>query len=64
MRKKMEIREIRKKLGMTQEQFAHALGVTFGSVNRWESSKSKPSPMARQKIEEFNKRINDEKASQ
>ena len=32
-----EIRTLRKRLGLTQEEFAHAVAVTFSTVNRWES---------------------------
>jgi len=38
---------------MTQEQFAAKIGVTFSTVNRWESGKSKPSPLAMRQIEEL-----------
>jgi len=47
------IRELRAALGLTQEQFAAKVGVTFSTVNRWESSKSNPSPLARRRIEEL-----------
>jgi len=40
------VREVRQRLGLTQEQFASQLGVTFPTVNRWEKGRSKPSPMA------------------
>jgi len=40
------VRELRQRLGLTQEQFASQLGVTFPTVNRWEKGRSKPSPMA------------------
>jgi putative transcriptional regulator len=40
------VRELRFRLGLTQEQFAAELGVTFVSVNRWENRKTQPSPMA------------------
>jgi transcriptional regulator with XRE-family HTH domain len=33
---------IRKKLGLTQEQMARILGVSFASVNRWEGGHSSP----------------------
>lgn len=33
---------IRKKLGITQEQMARLLGVSFASVNRWEGGHSAP----------------------
>ena len=41
------VREARQRLGLTQEQFASRLGVTFPTVNRWENGRSKPSPMAK-----------------
>jgi transcriptional regulator with XRE-family HTH domain len=33
---------IRKKLGLSQEQLARLLGVSFASVNRWEGGHSSP----------------------
>ncbi len=36
------IKETRTSLGLTQEEFADRLGVTFASVNRWENGKAKP----------------------
>jgi transcriptional regulator with XRE-family HTH domain len=33
---------IRSRLGMTQEQMARLLGVSFASVNRWEAGHSSP----------------------
>jgi DNA-binding transcriptional regulator YiaG len=46
------IREFRLLTGLTQEQFAAYLGVTYGTVNRWENERSQPSPMAMHKIEQ------------
>ncbi len=45
------VKEIRKRLGLTQVQFAQALGVSFQSVNRWERSKTKPLPIVLKHIE-------------
>lgn len=45
------IRDLRLLAGLTQEQFAVALGVTYGTINRWENGRSKPSPLAMGKIE-------------
>ena len=42
----VEIRKLRKQLNLTQEEFAHEIGVTFATVNRWENRKSKPSRLA------------------
>jgi len=50
-----KIKELRSRLGLTQEQFAAKVGVTFSTVNRWESNKSKPSPLALHRIEELDK---------
>jgi len=44
------IRELRLRLGMTQEEFAHAVAVTFSTVNRWENGHAKPSKLARRAI--------------
>ena len=40
------IQEIRRGLQVTQEDFAHMVGVTFSTVNRWENGKSKPNRIA------------------
>jgi len=52
-----KIRERRIALGLTQEQFAAKLGVTYSTVNRWENNKVKPSPLARCRINELQKKI-------
>ena len=51
------IRAIRKATGLTQEQFAAKLGVTFPTVNRWENQKTIPSPLALQKLEQLRKEL-------
>lgn len=43
----LAIRDMRTKLSMTQEEFAHALGITVSTVNRWENGHSEPSKLAR-----------------
>ena len=40
------VRETRKHLGLTQEEFALKLGVSYQSVNRWENERTKPLPIA------------------
>ena len=47
------VREIRRRLGLTQEKFAARLGVTFPTVNRWENGKARPSPLALQQISDL-----------
>lgn len=44
------IKELRLLIGLTQEQFAAKLGVTYPTINRWENSKSTPSPLAIQRL--------------
>ncbi|MBW4661070.1 MAG: helix-turn-helix domain-containing protein [Drouetiella hepatica Uher 2000/2452] len=51
------IRELRQALGLTQEQLAARLGVSFPTVNRWENKHAKPSPLAMEKIEALAKRL-------
>ena len=45
------IRDLRLRMGLTQEKFAASLGVTFPTINRWENGRAKPSPLAMEKIE-------------
>jgi len=45
------IRELRNRLGLTQEKMAARLGVTFPTINRWENGRAKPSPLALKQIE-------------
>jgi len=51
-----KISRLRSKLGPNQEQFAAKVGVTFSTVKRWGSGKSKPSPLAMRQIEELMER--------
>lgn len=53
------IRELRLENGLTQEQFAAEVGVTYASINRWENGHTKPSPLAMQKIEGMLRHIGD-----
>ncbi len=45
------VKQTRKRLGLTQLQFAKTLGVSFQSVNRWERGKTKPLPIVLKQIE-------------
>ena len=47
------LRTIRKHCFLSQEAFARELNVSFSSVNRWESGKSKPSLAAMKQLKEF-----------
>jgi predicted ATPase/DNA-binding CsgD family transcriptional regulator/transcriptional regulator with XRE-family HTH domain/predicted negative regulator of RcsB-dependent stress response len=48
-----QLRLLRTRLGLSQEQLARRLGVSFATVNRWESGRSRPSARARQAIGEL-----------
>ena len=54
------VRELRKRFGLTQEQFAKRLHVTPLTVLRWEAGQSSPRPLALAKLRE----LEDELASQ
>jgi predicted ATPase/DNA-binding CsgD family transcriptional regulator len=47
------LRLLRTRLGLSQEQLARRLGVSFATVNRWESGRSRPSARARPAIAEL-----------
>lgn len=53
------VREVRKRLGLSQEKFAAKLGVSFSTVNRWEHRRAVPSPMALKQIKELLERMGD-----
>ena len=46
-----EIKRLRKQLGLSQEKLAQLLGVSFGTINRWERGACKPSRLAMDRIE-------------
>lgn len=48
-----DIKVVRKKALLSQEAFAQALGVSFTTVNRWESGKCKPSYKGMKVIDDF-----------
>lgn len=52
------VKELRDKLIMTQQEFADYLGVSFASINRWESGTNKPTTVAKRKIVELCKENN------
>ena len=47
------IREVRGRLGLTQEKFAARLGVTLPTINRWENGRTNPSPLAIRTLREL-----------
>lgn len=47
------VKEVRRQLQIPQEELAHALGVSFATVNRWENGKTMPSKLAQRQFEQF-----------
>ncbi len=50
------IRRLRQELGLTQEEFAHAIAVTVSTVNRWENAHAAPSKLAWKVIRDLARR--------
>lgn len=48
-----KVKAVRNQLQITQEELAHKLGVSFATVNRWESGSYKPSKMGQRVFDEF-----------
>ncbi len=48
-----DLRELRQKHFLSQEAFAKELGVSFATVNRWESGKTKPTYKTMKLIDDF-----------
>lgn len=46
-----EIKVLREALGLSQEQLARHLGVSFMTISRWERGLAKPSPLAMEKLD-------------
>ena len=51
-----QIRDLRKRMDLTQQQFAGLLGVSFVTLNRWENGQSKPSAMGLAKLQQLSAR--------
>ena len=42
-----KVKQARHDMGMSQEELAHALNVSYVTINRWENGKSKPNRLAK-----------------
>lgn len=51
-----DIKRLRKKLFLSQEDFANKLGISYATVNRWETGKSKPTYKNMKLIDEYCKK--------
>jgi DNA-binding transcriptional regulator YiaG len=41
------VKQVRQSLNISQEELAHALDVSYVTINRWENGRSKPNRMAK-----------------
>ena len=41
------VKHLRQSLGISQEELAHALNVSYVTINRWENGKTVPNKMAK-----------------
>jgi DNA-binding transcriptional regulator YiaG len=53
----VNVKDIRKRLGLTSEGLARELGVSVTTVSRWETGRHKPSKLALQRIKEVQVRL-------
>lgn len=53
-----DLRNIRLSCFLSQEAFAKEIGVSFATVNRWESGKTKPTYKTMKLIDDFCKQHN------
>jgi putative transcriptional regulator len=51
------VKDVRSQLGISQEDLAHELGVSFATINRWENGKTMPFKLARGQFNAFCKKM-------
>lgn len=54
------VKAARQKMGLSQEELAHELGVSFSTINRWENSKTVPFKLARRQFEAYCERMKEQ----
>lgn len=54
---KEELKQIRKELGLSQQDFAVRLGVGIATISRWEHGINCPSKLAMEQIKKINKGV-------
>jgi len=50
---KVLVKDVRLQLGLTQEDFAREIGVSYVTLNRWENGQYKPSKMAKNLFDSY-----------
>jgi len=51
-----EIKTLRKRLGLTQVEFASKFMVSFATLNRWENGHNRPLPDRMEKLKEWKRK--------
>jgi transcriptional regulator with XRE-family HTH domain len=51
------VRRLREQLGLTQEQFAQKVGVTYSTVNHWENGKRVPQPFLLSRLRQLKEQV-------
>ncbi len=51
------VKNLRRQLRLTQEQFAHRVGVTYSTVNHWENGKRTPLPFLVRRLLELKRKL-------
>ena len=51
------VKELRRRLDLTQEQFAQKVGVTYGTINHWENGKRVPQPFLLRRLLEIKEEL-------
>ena len=51
------VKDLRRRLELTQEQFAQRVGVTYSTVNHWENGKRSPQPYLVQRLLELKREL-------
>ncbi len=53
----MDVKQLRRKLGISRDALARKLGVTYKTVYLWKKGKAQPSPFALEKLKEIEKQL-------
>ena len=53
MQYKEAVKKLRSKMLLTQEELADVLGVSFATINRWETGKYVPTMKAKRKLKPY-----------
>ena len=58
----IDIRKLREQLDWSQQELAVELSVNTATISRWESGKSKPSRVARRRLRELLRRLEEKRS--